>query len=368
MKRSVLMFLAGFSLAACAEQPETTSPIPPPQFGVKPGNLTITMTNLGTLPGAPSSEALDINESGVIVGSSGGMGVRWQGGSMIPLPQLPGATSCRAEFINNAGVIAGKCATSIGFRTFMWINSALIDIMPTASVPTALSETGFLVGFVPGGSAFRFDGVQLDVVPGDRADGVNSLGEVVGSAGTQGFFWDGVTLTLIPTLGGFLASATDVNDAHQVVGGSLTAQGASDAFLWDALVGGVPKSLGPGGARFINEAGQVAGATNCAKSSCVFVWQGKIMKSLGNIGGPVFVHGLGEDGTIVGTGGINVDGDEHAFVSYNNGLIDLDIAGSPPTGSLSSEARASNTTGSVVGSARIGGGASRAVLWTVIKK
>ncbi|MGH2610166.1 MAG: hypothetical protein ACRDHF_13885, partial [Tepidiformaceae bacterium] len=155
MKRAVRIVLTVIFLAACTEVPEATSPVPPPQF--KPGKkLTITMTDLGTLGGA-SSEALDINQSGAIVGSaqhSSGLvlGFLWQNSVFTALELLLDAASGRAEFINNTGMLAGRNTVAGQFRAVVWPigGGTPIDITPlgwSSSRPTAQSENGLVVGW-----------------------------------------------------------------------------------------------------------------------------------------------------------------------------------------------------------------------------
>src|SRR5262249_46857557 len=76
------------------------------------------MTNLGTLPGLPLSEAFDVNDLGQVVGSSGGQlhvpyhteyqpqqAFVWQNGVMTGLGEPPGYPRSQAVAINNAGQI-----------------------------------------------------------------------------------------------------------------------------------------------------------------------------------------------------------------------------------------------------------------------
>ncbi len=69
------------------------------------------MTDLGTLPGASDSRAWNLNESGQVVGDSGGRAFMWQGGAMIDLNDLidpnTGWVLEVAYGINDAGQIVG---------------------------------------------------------------------------------------------------------------------------------------------------------------------------------------------------------------------------------------------------------------------
>ena len=83
-----------------------------------------TAQDLGTLPGHGVSEALSINESGDVVGSSGNLqqrrAVLWaQGGAIRNLGTLPGGASSRALGISK-GEVVGTSETSDGEHAFLW--------------------------------------------------------------------------------------------------------------------------------------------------------------------------------------------------------------------------------------------------------
>ena len=87
-----------------------------------------TAQDLGTLPGHGVSEALSINESGDVVGSSGNLqqrrAVLWaQGGAIRDLGTLPGGASSRALGISK-GEVVGTSETSDGEHAFLWTQAA----------------------------------------------------------------------------------------------------------------------------------------------------------------------------------------------------------------------------------------------------
>ena len=87
-----------------------------------------TVQDLGTLPGHGVSEALSINESGDVVGSSGNLqqrrAVLWaQGGAIRDLGILPGGASSRALGIRE-GEVVGTSETSDGEHAFLWTQAA----------------------------------------------------------------------------------------------------------------------------------------------------------------------------------------------------------------------------------------------------
>jgi probable HAF family extracellular repeat protein len=85
------------------------------------------MQSLGTLPGHATSEAVGVNESGVVIGNSTGPdGTRafvWTArDGLIDLGTLPGGTESRALGINGRGLVVGTSSSTEGTRAFVWKN------------------------------------------------------------------------------------------------------------------------------------------------------------------------------------------------------------------------------------------------------
>jgi probable HAF family extracellular repeat protein len=134
-----------------------------------------TATDLGTLGAACWSQAYRINESGQIVGNSGGFtetATLWQktaGGtwSIQSLGTLGNGGSSTAYGINNRGQIVGKAQLAAfgAYHAILWQCGAMIDLnsrIPANSgwelaTATSINDLGEIVGYgkLNGGSSYR---------------------------------------------------------------------------------------------------------------------------------------------------------------------------------------------------------------------
>jgi probable HAF family extracellular repeat protein len=165
--------------------------------------------------GDSSGLAVAINDSGQIIGSSGGCGtgrpgttahaLLWQNSAWAPvdLGTLGGTTGNRPQNINSRGQVVGF-ANLPGdeiFHAWLWQHGKMID---------------------------------LGTLPGDTysiAEGINDRGQVVGFScdadfNCRAFFWQHGTMTDLNTLlppGSplFLAFADDINDRGEIVGNAF---------------------------------------------------------------------------------------------------------------------------------------------------
>jgi len=170
----------------------------------------------------PEGEALDVNDSGVVVGWSYGddnipRAVRWPTGatgSPVNLGLLPGGNTSEAVAINNAGDIVGY-GDGNGFErhAILWHANGTTE------------DLGTLAG-----------GIM------SAAYDINSNGHVAGFSDDQTgnwhpVIWTGNGIQKLGSLGGTDAIARAINDNGAVVGYARDSNGNPRAFAWSSLLG-----------------------------------------------------------------------------------------------------------------------------------
>jgi probable HAF family extracellular repeat protein len=129
------------------------------------------------------------------------------------------------------------------------------------------------------------------------------------------------------TLGGLASEAHDINDQGQVVGWCETATGLVHAFGWteaDGMLDLTPGSEHESCALGINEAGAVVGWYAGYSVGMCMSWDGTEPTPLGSLGGPTSeARAINIDGQIVGWGE-TASGSQHAFLwTEGEGMVDL---------------------------------------------
>ncbi len=241
-----------------------------------------------------SSEAIAMNEHGVVVGIDGdgtgtNVAVRWDtGGHRTELPTLPPYASCAPKAINDDGTAAGTCYTGIPggmleTRAARWDRDGhVVELGPLpggrSSSAVGIDDRGVVVGQAVGADgvyrAVRWDrdgrieelgvGAELQI---SEAVAVNGRGTAVGNAlpvdgAYRGVRWDrhGRPTLLEATAGSMRAVA--VNE-HGAVVGLVVGAGFQHALRWDRAgrvtdLGALPGST-VSGARRVNGGGTVIG-------------------------------------------------------------------------------------------------------------
>ena len=260
-------------------------------------------TDMGSLPGLGSfSFPYWINDRGDSVGSStNGLvdpltgypqlrGVLWKHGKIFDLGTLGGTVSS-ANAINNRGDVAGG-----SLNTTPDADSAALFYLPPFPVATQVRAVLWRNGVM-------HDLGTLGTGNNAIASFVNNPGQVAGMSATNTsadsatgnlaqhpFFWDEGKMVDIGTLGGTSGGPWFMNDRGQVVGDSdLAGDQVSHAFVWDKKNG--IKDLGtlPGQAlsvaTWINDEGEIVGATDFSYGGSSILWKNGKMIDLGKLPG-----------------------------------------------------------------------------------
>ncbi len=186
---------------------------------------------------------------------------------------------------------------------------------------------------------------------GSQVLGISASGQVVGFGSTGALHWDGTQLNNLGAFGfsgGYNAVAYDVNDSGHVLG-YYVKSGVGYTVLRS---GESTSSLFTGEGHAINNAGQVAGATN-AGEPC-FYEPGVGLTTLPSLGGGLG-RGINASGQVAGETGGHI-------ASWTNGILQ-DLGTGAAFGGTSGFANGLNDAGQIVG-AFYANGQARAWLWS----
>jgi probable HAF family extracellular repeat protein len=192
--------------------------------------------------GSSVSEALAVSKSGTIVGIADEFSLnafRWQHGELDDLSSGIGLSS-QAHDVNSSGVLVGRAGfPAFDRRAAAWDGSQWTDLGSlggASSVANAINDAGVIVG-------------HSDL----------STGEI------QAFHWKLGSMTPLGTLGGVHSAAEDINSAEVVVGYSEDPLGRPRAVSWTQGVlsnlGTLPSGESGSWARAINASGQIVGSS-----------------------------------------------------------------------------------------------------------
>jgi probable HAF family extracellular repeat protein len=212
------------------------------------------LTDLGTLPGTISSEAVSINLGGDIVGLSAAengysRGWIWRNGVMTDLGLPPGESDFEPTAINDVGQVVGSSGGSL--TGWLWQNGTFSPLQaPGGAYAAAINNSGLIVGERGVGLAVQWlnrEPSDLPMPPGDirsRAESVAANGRITGYSYPDptnlpkfvlhAVLWQGGRATILPSLGGVFSEAIAVNSAGRIVGQSTASDGSDHAVMWQA--------------------------------------------------------------------------------------------------------------------------------------
>jgi probable HAF family extracellular repeat protein len=246
--------------------PPLTKTLEPPAGGAQAPTYAI--TDLGTLPGQSYSYGRAINASGQVVGGSGNRAFIWDAATGMqdlgvePAPAPWGLSPANAVDINDSGLVVGGSGGPFG-RAFLWDSTNGARWIGPANAfgyATAINSAGHVLGQFCTDRCRSFlqrNGTveSLPEFPNSFFTfyaALNDAGDLVGSAYVSGvqkpFLYRGGNFTVLPTLlGAFSSSANAINSAGQIVGQANLESGGGRAWLYS---GGVLTDLGllPGSA------------------------------------------------------------------------------------------------------------------------
>lgn len=311
--------------------------IVPPRFKVQilpplPGGSTSTANDI--------NDSGQIAGSAPMPGTGYHNAVTWIDGQIINITGN-GVSGASAHAINNDGNVVGS-SDSLGLNAFTWQNGVLAPLpFPHAccSIAHAVNDLNQAVGIASlGGVNTPTDGVLWDgeqIIPIGTlggmfsiAYGINIHGDIVGMSafGNDGqyfpFIRQNTVMTDLPTLGGTFNGAYAIADNGTVVGFCAQLPFGSVAVKWvDGKVIGLPSLGGPiSAANDINEQNWIVGNawTSTQGSSTAALWVGEqafdlTRHSLLVEGDQLYdARGVNEHGQIVGEGVF--DGEFRGFV------------------------------------------------------
>ena len=302
------------------------------------------------------------------------------------LPSL-GKGSTEAFDVNDNGVIVGtsKDATGVS-RPVRWTKiggSWAITAFTGAGVAEAINVYGVAAGHGDSRAlAWRADGSQVDLGPG-RASGINKHGVIIGVSNApsqgpaawwpEGSGWSGPLM--LPKLpGGGWAEAFGISDNNVAVGHAFDAAGEERAVRWtyDSATGRwseptVLFGLNGNTATGINANGSIVGSSPPCTDVLVCNWNAAVWEALtattqrrlipGLDGGRSIGMDIDDTGAIVGTSGIST----RPFWAPSGATKAQELA--PPKGLSGGRANGMNNTGMMVGGS-FSGSTISAVVWT----
>jgi probable HAF family extracellular repeat protein len=204
------------------------------------------MVDLGTT--GTSSEAVDINNSGQVLGTSGSSAILWTGGvSQIlnPYPSSP-YFSTAGMALNERGQAVLSAPTPYShYGPMFWSpTSGFVAASVVRGYGAAINASGQVTGEINFSVPMRWDttaNVVTNLWPvmcsgAGGGWGINDAGQVAGSCGDTAFRWtdrNGYVTLPVPSDADPRSRATAINAAGWIAGVAIDKHGLMEAVLWD---------------------------------------------------------------------------------------------------------------------------------------
>jgi probable HAF family extracellular repeat protein len=191
------------------------------------------------LPGPPSG----INDSGQIVGNIFNAGYLYSRGSYMTLSVAPAGVTV-AQGINNAGEVVGYWNDRVKDHGFLYSGGSYTAIGPNEGLGAndhamAINNLGQIVGS-RGGIGWLFSGGIYSELPGGPPlppfpTGINDSSKIVGWVGSfepqESFVLTNGVYNTFSVLGAMITEANAINNADEIVGTYVDANGVQHGFL-----------------------------------------------------------------------------------------------------------------------------------------
>lgn len=283
-----------------------------------------------------------------------------------------GGSTAAAFGISGNGWTAGAAATPSGYdHAFVNFGSGLVDLTGGSNSAQGSAAGVNSAGTVAGtadvngqsyATTWAGGSSQTIAGAGSYAMAINDAGQVAGALTSNGYgnafvTENGAAVDLGTFGGGDWSAAYGINDADDVAGYGMTADGTFRGFLWTPQNGyTVLGTLGGANsyAMAVNDSGAVAGNSQTATGYAhAFVDSGGVMTDLGTLGGNFsYGYGINAAGDVVGYSALGGSAATHAFLDVNGVMVDLNsLLGPSNAGWVITQAYAINDSNEIVGAA-----------------
>jgi len=266
-----------------------------------------------------------------------------------------GGTSAAAYSINKTGATAGWATTPVGNTEGLVAVGGVFQSLGLGSQAYGINDAGQVVGTQGTHGALWTSTGMTDLGANTTAMAINNSGQIAGGNGQAILIGAGTTQELGTMGGGSWSAAYGLNDAGEVVGSAMLANGHFEAFTWTAQTGML--ALGNLGgmdshATSVNELGQATGAAALSSGyqHAVLYSNGQAL-DLGSLSGTnSYGYSINDSGVVVGYSDVAGSANPHAFVYAGGVMIDLNSLIPANSGWQLLAAYAINDGGQIVGS------------------